>query len=173
MLYNENMSQRLTENNFSGAAIGEPVYIGENVSVMSGSVIESGSVIDNNAVVKGGKVNGYVGIGSVVSERCDINSAVVCRGAVLDSGVKCGENSVIGEKAHIASEAVIEKGVGIWSGKTVEKGARLYENVKRSSDSRLVIDENGECSLWGGEATAQKALLFGLCAASAAKKAEV
>ena len=46
MLYNENMSQRLTENNFSGAEIGEPVYIGENVSVMSGSVIESGSVID-------------------------------------------------------------------------------------------------------------------------------
>ena len=38
--------------------------LGENVSVMSGSVIESGSVIDNNAVVKGGKVNGYVGIGS-------------------------------------------------------------------------------------------------------------
>ncbi|MFR5050336.1 MAG: hypothetical protein ACLTCP_02720 [Ruminococcus bicirculans (ex Wegman et al. 2014)] len=32
------------------------------------------------------------------------------RGAVLDSGVKCGEYSVIGEKAHIASEAVIEKG---------------------------------------------------------------
>lgn len=57
MLYNKNMSQRLTENNFSGAAIGEPVYIGENVSVMSGSVIESGSVIDNNAVVKGGKVS--------------------------------------------------------------------------------------------------------------------
>lgn len=170
MLYNENMSIKLTENNFSGAAIGEPVYIGENVSVMSGSVIESGSVIDNNAVVKGGKVNGYVGIGSVISERCDINSAVVCRGAVLDSGVKCGEYSVIGEKAHIASEAVIEKGVGIWSRKTVEKGARLYENVKRSSDSRLVIDENGECSLWGGEATAQKAMLFGLCAASAAKK---
>ena len=106
----------------------------------------------------------------MISERCDINSAVVCRGAVLDSGVKCGEYSVMGEKAHIASEAVIEKGVGIWSGKTVEKGARLYENVKRSSDSRLVIDENGECSLWGGEATAQKAMLFGLCAASAAKK---
>ena len=40
------------------------------------SIIESGSVIDNNAVVKGGKVNGYVGIGSVISERCDINSAV-------------------------------------------------------------------------------------------------
>ena len=54
-------------------------------------------------------MNGYVGIGSVVSERCDINSAVVCRGAVLDSGVKCGEYSVIGEKAHIASEAVIGK----------------------------------------------------------------
>lgn len=173
MLYNENMSQKLTENNFSGAAIGEPVYIGENVSVMSGSVIESGSVIDNNAVVKGGKVNGYVGIGSVVSERCDINSAVVCRGAVLDSGVKCGEYSVIGEKAHIASEVVIEKGVGIWSGKTVEKGARLYENVKRSSDSRLVIDENGECSLWGGEATAQKAMLLDFVPQAPQKKAEV
>ena len=53
MLYNENMSQRLTENNFSGAAIGEPVYIGENVSVMSGSVIESGSVIDNKRCCKG------------------------------------------------------------------------------------------------------------------------
>ena len=63
--------------------------------------------------------------------------------------------------------------MGIWSGKTVEKGARFYENVKRSSDSRLVIDENGECSLWGGEATAQKALLFGLCAAALQKKAEV
>lgn len=50
--------------------------------------------------------------------------------------------------------------MGIWSGKTVEKGARFYENVKRSSDSRLVIDENGECSLWGGEATAQKAMLL-------------
>ena len=139
---------------------------------MSGSVIESGSVIDDNAVVKGGKVNGYVGIGSVISERCDINRAVVCRGAILDSGVKCGEYSVIGENAHIASEAVIEKGVGIWSGKTVEKGARLYENVKRSSESRFVIDENGECSLWGGEATAQKALLFGLCAASTVKKGD-
>ncbi len=169
MLCNENMSQRLTENNFSGVAIAEPVYIGENVSVMSGSVIESGSVIDDNAVVKGGKVDGYVGIGSVISERCDINRVVICRGAVLDSGVKCGAYSVIGEKSHIASEAVIEKGVGIWSGKTVEKGARLYENVKNSSDSRLVIEDNGECSLWGGEATAQRALLFGLCSASAVK----
>lgn len=110
----------------------------------------------------------------MVSERCDINSAVVCRGAVLDSGVKCGEYSVIGEKAHIASEAVIEKGVGIWSGKNVEKGARLYENVKRSSDSRLVIDENGECSLWGGETTAQKAMPFWtLCPQALQKKAEV
>ena len=167
MLYEEDMSKRLTDSNFSGAAISEPVYIGKNVTIMSGTVVESGSVIDDNAVVKGGKVNGYVGVGTVVSERCEIDRGVVCRGAVLDSGVKCGAYSVIGEKAHIGSEAVIEKGVGIWSGKTVDKGARLYDNVRNSRGSRLVIDENGECSLWGGEATAQKALLFGLGAASA------
>lgn len=93
-------------------------------------------------------------------------------GAVLDSGVKCGEYSVIGEKAHIASEAVIEKGVGIWSGKNVEEGARLYENVKRSSDSRLVIDENGECSLWGGEATVAKGYAFWTVCRKRRKKRE-
>lgn len=57
----------------------------------------------------------------------------------------------------------------VW--KNVEEGARLYENVKRSSDSRLVIDENGECSLWGGEATVQKAMLLD-CVPQAPQKRE-
>lgn len=143
MLYNENMSLKLTENNFSGAAIGEPVYIGENVSVMSGSVIESGSVIDNNAVVKGGKVNGYVGIGSVVSERCDINSAVVCRGAVLDCGIcQAGVNVYSIGRAGISelSYAVNRFGgeFGILIGANISGHARLISAGGMLPDEKLL-----------------------------------
>ncbi|MFR5050337.1 MAG: hypothetical protein ACLTCP_02725 [Ruminococcus bicirculans (ex Wegman et al. 2014)] len=45
--------------------------------------------------------------------------------------------------------------------------------MKRSSDSRLVIDENGECSLWGGEATVQRLCFLDFVPQALQKKAEV
>lgn len=161
--------RKLTEGNFSGATLIAPLYIGKNVTIMPGAVVEKGAVIDDNAVIKRGcRVTGsYVGVNCIVSENSELEEAVICGGAKLGRGVKCRSCSVVGTNSSVGAEAVIEKEVRIWSGRRIDGGSRLYKNVQTGRARKTIVDEEGECSLGGGQAGAEELVRFGIAAGTA------
>ena len=67
---------------------------------------------------------------SAVYSNSTLSDALLCENAVVKSGVRIYEDSVIGAHATINQNTVIGKNVYIWPDKVIEQGSNILKNIK-------------------------------------------
>lgn len=121
------------------AKIIPPVYIGNNCKIYSGAEIGPYSIIgDNTTICKNSSLYKSIIFNDVnIGENSIIKSALLGRGAQLESGVIVEENSIIGDGATLKSKSIIQCNVKIWPKKVIEENALIKHHIINNNNSRI------------------------------------
>lgn len=125
------------------AQLGNRVVIGENVRVRSGAQVGEYTVIDDNCIIgQGVRIAHSVVLGDTfIGRQSEVSGAILCRhvdvrsNAVISPGAVIGDESVIGQGAHIGSDVLV------FPYKRVEAAATV--------NSSLIWESTGVRSLFG------------------------
>lgn len=111
----------------AGVTVDGPALIGEGCRLAPGTRLEAGAVLGPatvtgpNAVVRRSVTWSGVRLGPGTT----LVGAIVCEGAVLESGAGAFEGAVIGSNCSAGERAVISPGVRLWPRTEVAPGARV------------------------------------------------
>lgn len=143
------------------AALGEGVIIGENVRIKAGAVIGDYTVIADNCVVgSDAQINHSVlWSDTFVGKQSTVAGAVLCRHvdlrgrAVVNVGAVIGDESVVGQGAHVGSN------VQIYPYKRIESSAVINTSlIWESTGVRSLFGDAGVQGLVGVDITPELAL---------------
>lgn len=109
--------------------IGNNCYIGHFAVIDSYTVIGNNCIIEDHSYIQKSILHNNITIGS----GCEISGSIVGNGVRLKPHVSCLENTVIGEYSVIHERCIIQPGVRIWPGKTIEPLSVVDRNIIHSS----------------------------------------
>ncbi len=114
----------------AGVEILEPVYISPESRLMPGCRLGPNAVIGPGTIVESGaRVTESVVNGARLGENCDIQGAILGRGAWIGASARVSSGAVIGDGARIGPSAAVLENVSVWPDRTVKSGAVLTENL--------------------------------------------
>lgn len=124
------------------------VYVGAD------AVIAAGAKLGPNAVISGGtrlgegtRVRESVICGADVGRWCDIDGAVLSRGAVVGDGAEIKRGCVVGDGAVIGAGCVLSTGVRVWTDRRAPEGRRVTRSiVGESPEHNVSVDGEGVMS---------------------------
>ena len=154
----------LTDSNFNGVTVIEPVCIGKNVTIQPGAVIGKGSVIDDDAWIgQGAQVIGsYVGTGAVIGRNSRMNGAYASDGSVLMN------RSSLSGGAVLCSGVCLKPNSAVVGSKLVSPENKGFGEITFLRDKKqLTFDDDGICSLSCGTVDISALIRLGKAAASA------
>ena len=144
-----------------GATLGRCVVLGENARVRAGAHVGDYSVIGDNCVI-GADVNishSVVWDDTFIGGGSSVVGAVLCRHvdvrarAVIDPGVVIGDQSVVGQGAHVSAD------VQVFPYKRIEPGAVVGSSlIWESTGVRSLFGDAGVQGLVGVDITPELAL---------------
>lgn len=143
------------------ATVGKGVVIGANVTVRAGAVIGDNTVIGDNCVI-GNDVqvtHSVIWSDTFIGKQAEVSGAVLCRhvdvrgNAVISVGAVIGDESVIGQGAHVGTD------VQIFPYKRIESQALVNSSlIWESTGVRSLFGDAGVQGLVGVDITPELAL---------------
>ena len=143
------------------ATLGTGVVIGENVTVRADAVIGDYTVIDDNCVVGQGVTltHSVVWGDTFIGKGAQVSGAVLCRhvdvrgNAVVSAGAVIGDESVVGQGAHVGAD------VQVFPYKRIESQAVVNSSlIWESTGVRSLFGDAGVQGLVGVDITPELAL---------------
>jgi len=143
------------------ATLGNGVVIGENVTVRAGAAIGDYVVIDDNCVVGQGVrlTHSVVWSDTFIGKNANVSGAVLCRhvdirgGAAVAVGAVIGDESVVGQGAHVGAN------VQVFPYKRIESQAMVNTSlIWESTGVRALFGDGGVQGLVGVDITPEIAL---------------
>jgi mannose-1-phosphate guanylyltransferase / phosphomannomutase len=143
------------------ATLGKGVVIGENVTVRADAVIGDYVVIDDNCVIGQGVhlTHSIVWSDTFIGKNADVSGAVLCRhvdirgGAAVAPGAVIGDESVVGQGAHVGAD------VQVFPYKRIESQAMVNTSlIWESTGVRSLFGDAGVQGLVGVDITPELAL---------------
>jgi len=143
------------------ARIGKCVVIGENVRIRSGAQIGDYTVIDDNCVIGADTriTHSILWGDTFVGKQSSVSGAVLCRHvdvrarAAIDVGAVIGDESVIGQGAHVGAD------VQVFPYKRIESQAMVNSSlIWESTGIRSLFGDAGVQGLVGVDITPELAL---------------
>lgn len=113
------------------AKITPPVYIGNNCNIECDVEIGPYSIIGDNTVVsKNSSLNRTVVFNDVfIGENSRIKSAIIGRGAKIETGIIIEDNTIIGDETILKTKSIIKRNVKIWPKKIVEENSLIKHHI--------------------------------------------
>ena len=122
-----------------GVTVVPPCWIGAGVSIGSGSLIGPHVVLGQaSRVGRRSLVQRSVLLGARVGDRATAYGAVLCSGARTGDETVLNEGVVLGENALVNDRAVLMERVRLWPGRVVQEGTRITRSVTGSGTAEFI-----------------------------------
>jgi len=145
----------------AGATLGDKVVIGENTKVRAGAVIGDHTVLGDNCIVGADArvSHSVIWDSTFIGKQATVSGALLCRHvdvrarAVVDVGAVIGNESVVGQGAHVTAD------VQVFPYKRIEPAATVTSSIIwESTGSRALFGEAGITGLVGIDITVELAV---------------
>ena len=131
-----------------GAKIKGPCYLGAGCRIQSGASVEAYSVIGRGCVVESGASvrRSVLWQGAAVRQNAELRGAVLCAKAVIGANASVFEDSAIGERTRIGSNASVRAGACVWPEKTIEDACVVSDECRFGPYERSIFYGDGICA---------------------------